>query len=166
MIRRFFRLWILIFSSMPLASTGCSMGKAKSSSCPLISPIPSRYASGAKMSKVSWAKRNCFSGGKCPMVNILCRRSMILIMTTRMSLPIAKNIFLSVSVWRVSSGIFSVWIGPKPNQVFLRRTRDSFVTPSTISATSLPNRLEISLGVVGVSSIVSWRSEAIIISPE
>ena len=40
----------------------------------------------------------------------------------------------------------------------------TFVTPSTISATGFPKRSSSSLKVVAVSSIVSWRSPAQMVS--
>ena len=65
---------------------GWSVWNARSSSSHLIAWMPSRCASGAKISSVSRAFSCCFYFGIAPIVRMLWRRSASLIRMTRMSL--------------------------------------------------------------------------------
>ena len=118
-------------------------------------PICRRSASGAKTSSDSRAIFFCFSGGSAPRVRKLCRRSANLIIRTRISCPVAISSFrrLSPVCGKYSSRSFM------PERALL-----SLVTPLTRKATSLPNCSSISLSVRGVSSTVSCKIPAMIVS--
>ena len=64
---------------------GCSVANARSSNSHLMVFIPSRCASGAKISSVSVDFCFCFAGDNQLMVRMLCNRSASLITITRMS---------------------------------------------------------------------------------
>ena len=77
---------------------------------------------------------------------MLWSRSASLMTRTRQSFAIATSILRTVA---------ACWASREENF-----RRSSFVTPSTISATTLPNSDSISATVTAVSSTTSWRSAA------
>src|SRR5437764_751953 len=113
--------------------------------------MPSRLASGAKISRVSRAMRSCFSGRTCIRVRMLCSRSASLISTTRTSSLIARNVLRRLSVWR-SMGVLP--------SLDTRGSCASLVTPSTRRATSSPKSSRMSSRVRAVSSTVSCSKPA------
>jgi hypothetical protein len=77
---------------------------------------------------------------------MLCRRSASLIRITRTSFAIASSILRKFSACASSRVVNSIW--------------SSFETPSTMSATGLPNEDSISALVTVVSSVTSCSSAA------
>ena len=127
--------------------SSCSRYKnAKSSSSHLIELIPSLSAKGAYTSMVSRALKFRRWGGSAASVRILCKRSASLMIITRMSLDIAKNILRRLRACFSSIELTSMEV--------------SLVTPSTKSITVSPKRLRISSSVADVSSTVSCKSAA------
>ena len=100
---------------------------------------------------VSLAFSFCLAGGIYFSVRILWSRSASLIRMTRMSLAIARNIFLRFSAWTSTLSAEQL-------------NCPSLVTPSTSSSTSSPNSCRISSDVITVSSTTSWRRPATIVS--
>ena len=98
------------------------------------------------MSSVSWAMRCCFAIGIAAIVRMLCSRSASLMTSTRRSRAIATSILRIVA---------ACWASRESNWM-----RSSFVTPSTIAATSLPKPASTSASVISVSSTASWSSAA------
>ena len=92
------------------------------------------------------AVRCCFHVGMAAMVRMLCRRSASLMSRTRRSFAIATSILRMVAA--CCSSLES------------KRIRSSFVTPSTIAATSGPNEEVIISTVIEVSSTESCRRAA------
>ena len=103
------------------------------------------------MSSVSRATARRFSGGIDASVRMLCVRSASLTMMTRMSRTIARIILRKLSACA--------------SLRLLNWTWSSLVTPSTISATSLPNFCSTSAIEEGVSSTTSCRIAAAIVAP-
>ena len=101
---------------------GYRAAKDRSSSSHLMVFMPSRWASGAKISRVSRALRAEDSAETKRQVRALCSRSASLIIRTRMSLAMATTILRTVSDWAASPKL----------------TLSSLVTPSTSMATSGP----------------------------
>src|SRR5262245_1414776 len=101
------------------------------------------------MSSVSRAIRCCFALGSDEIVRMLWRRSASLMSRTRMSFAMATSILRSDAACCAS--LESNW------------SRSSFVTPSTMAATSGPNWSCRSSAVTVVSSTASWRSAAAIV---
>ena len=89
----------------------------------------------------------CFLGDWYSMVRMLWSRSQILMRITRMSWAMAMSIFRKFSICSSSLETYC--------------TRVSLVTPSTRSATEVPNFLAISSWVAPVSSMQSWSRAAI-----
>ena len=108
--------------------------------------MPSLSASGAYTSMVSRALKRLRSGGSAASVRMLWSLSASLMMTTRMSLDMARNILRSVRACFSSMELTLMEV--------------SFVTPSTSSATVSPKRSRTSSRVTGVSSTVSCSSAA------
>ena len=108
--------------------------------------MPSLSASGAYTSMVSRALKRLLSGGSAASVRMLCSLSASLMMTTRMSFDMARNILRSVRACFSSMELTLMEV--------------SFVTPSTSSATVSPKRSRTSSRVTGVSSTVSCSSAA------
>ena len=131
-------------------SSGSSQKKDKSSSSHLTEEIPRRSASGAYTSMVSRALNRRRSGGSAANVRMLWRRSASLMITTRMSFDMARNILRRLSACFSSIELTSMDV--------------SFVTPSTSSATDLPKREEISSSEADVSSTVSCMRAAQMVS--
>ena len=131
-------------------SSGSSQKNARSSSSHLTFDMPRRSASGAYTSMVSRALKSLRSGLSAASVRMLCRRSASLMMTTRMSFDMARNILRRLSAWRSSIDETSMLV--------------SLVTPSTSSATSVPKRSVSSSSEASVSSTVSWSSAAAMLS--
>ena len=127
---------------------GYSVAKARSSSSHFTLVMPSRWASGAKISRTSRDLRSCFSLGRYRSVRMLCSRSASLMTSTRISRDIATTILRTVSASADSPYL----------------TLSSLVTPSTSAATSSPNSPRSSVSVYGVSSTVSCSSAAQIVS--
>src|SRR6516165_476420 len=98
------------------------------------------------MSIVSWAMRACFHSGRAASVRMLWRRSASLMMRTRRSFAIATSILRMVAA--CCSSFES------------KRRRSSLVTPSTISAISVPKSRSTSPTVTAVSSTESCRRAA------
>ncbi len=98
------------------------------------------------MSSVSWAVRSCFQAGMAATVRMLCSRSDSLMISTRRSLAMATSILRTVA---------ACWASFESN---LRRS--SLVTPSTMAATSGPNRSVRSARVTPVSSTASCSRAA------
>ena len=88
------------------------------------------------------------SGAGTACVRILCRRSAILMRMTRMSLAMAMSILRRFSICSSSLLVYC--------------TRVSLVTPSTMSATAVPNWRAMSAWVRLVSSMTSWSRAAMI----
>src|SRR3989304_206676 len=95
--------------------------------------MPSREASGAYISIVSREMRCWSSGGNALRVSMLCRRSASLMMTTRRSWAMARNILRRFSAWISSSA--------RSASPFSQGILPSFVTPSTSFATAAPRQL-------------------------
>ena len=100
------------------------------------------------MSSVSWATRCCFSYGTAAIVRMLCSRSASLIIKTRKSRAIATSILRIVAACCASFES--------------NCKRSSFVTPSTIVATSTPKLDSTSSSVISVSSTASCNRAATI----
>ena len=86
--------------AISLYFSGFTWRNARSSNSHLTCQIPSLFASGAKISRVSCAILFRLTSGMYPKVRILCRRSASFIKTTRISSPIARNTFRNVSLER------------------------------------------------------------------
>ena len=99
---------------------------------------------------VSFALSRRFCGSHPSLVRMLCRRSASLMMTTRMSWLMAKNIF------RRFQACFS--------SIEATLTFVSLVTPSTRSATVSPNKPLSWSSEAEVSSTVSWSRAAQMVS--
>src|SRR6185312_595563 len=102
------------------------------------------------ISSVSRAMRRREGGSFAPSVRMLCRRSASLIRITRRSRAIASSILRKLSAsasWRLPKRILS-----------------SLVTPSTSSATVSPNSPASALRLSAVSSRVSCRIAAMMVS--
>ena len=108
-----------------LARIGYKALNPNSSNSTLTLFIPKRFAIGAYMSRVSRAIRRRLSGANTSKVRMLCSRSAIFTKITRRSLAIAMAIF-----WK-----FSACASARELKVILL----SLLTPSTRSATVLPN---------------------------
>ena len=102
------------------------------------------------MLKVSLEIYICLSCGKEESVRILCSLSANFSSITRTSLAVAMNIFLRLSACCSSFE--------------LKLMRDSFVTPSTSSATSVPKFFSISDFSKAVSSTVSCSKAAAMVA--
>ena len=100
------------------------------------------------MYSVSEAIFTCLCSGIESMVCILCRRSAILMMITRISSFSVKSIFRKFSACKETSVSFF--------------RLEILVNPCTIFATVLPKRRSISSKVYSVSSTVSWSNAAAI----
>ena len=103
-----------------------------------------------KISFVSRAILSCLSDERESKVDILCKRSANLIIMTRISLAIDKNIFMKFS----ACSCF----------LLLNLIPDNLVTPSTKFATSIPNSSASFSFDISVSSMESCSSPAMIVS--
>ena len=108
--------------------------------------IPSRFASGAKMSSVSFEMAFCLSSGMCTRVRMLCSRSASLTRITRRSRDMATSILRKFSAWASST--------------LVKLNFSSLVRAATRAATSSPKSAWISSTVTAVSSTVSCSRPA------
>ncbi|CAB4956697.1 unannotated protein [freshwater metagenome] len=123
---------------------GYSVANARSSSSHLMVFMPSRWASGAKISRVSRAFFSCCSGDIHRIVRMLCSRSASLMTSTRMSRAMATTILRTVS-----DAVVCPYL-----------TRSSLVTPSTSRAISSPKSASKISMEYSVSSTVSCSRAA------
>ena len=91
--------------------------------------------------------RRFFSGRNAPRVRILCKRSASLTIMTRISRDIASTIFWKFSAWATALSSKVIWV--------------SLDTPSTSSATGLPNCSAMASLLTPVSSMTSCSMAAI-----
>mmetsp|Transcript_4506 Transcript_4506/g.14974 ORF Transcript_4506/g.14974 Transcript_4506/m.14974 type:complete len:291 (-) Transcript_4506:22-894(-) len=116
--------------------------------------MPSFCASGTKICVVSLAMRTCLCLGICRSVRMLCSRSASLTTTIRQSSPMATSIARWLRERLVASS----------RAAAVTPSFERFVSPSTIEATLGPKQRAMSCSVRSVSSTVSWRRPATMVS--
>mmetsp|Transcript_22064 Transcript_22064/g.56334 ORF Transcript_22064/g.56334 Transcript_22064/m.56334 type:complete len:229 (-) Transcript_22064:405-1091(-) len=144
----------------PSYSWGKRYLNERSASSVLYCHMPRRWASGAKISRVSRAIDARFSTGMYCSVRMLCMRSASFTTTMRQSSAIAMNMERIFSICSISLevGLSSV---PRSWRSIVERTIFgsllTLVSPSTILRTVCPKSVSTSLNDRHVSSTVSWR---------